>query len=97
MVYSCSAPEQEYTMAWPGILLHLLISSLKIRFCEQSVFAKSPLHWTLGCQKLILYSGTCSPPPGLDSTFPTLNDNVNIQMKRAYDDPTNYNSQPKSF
>ena len=43
MVYSCSAPEQEYTMAWPGILLHLLISSLKIRFCEQSVFAKSPL------------------------------------------------------
>ena len=47
MVYSCSAPEQEYTMAWPGILLHLLISSLKIRFCEQSVFAKSPLQGVL--------------------------------------------------
>ena len=55
------------------------------------------IHWTLGCQKLILYSGTCSPPPGLDSTFPTLNDNDNIQMKRAYYDHTNYNSQPKSF
>ena len=48
MVYSCSAPEQEYTMAWPGILLHLLISSLKIRFCEQSVFAKSPLANVFG-------------------------------------------------
>ena len=48
MVYSCSAPEQEYTMAWPGILLHLLISSLKIRFCEQSVFAKSPLLALIG-------------------------------------------------
>ena len=43
MVYSCSAPEQEYTMVWFGIFLYLLISSLKIRFCEQSVFAKSPL------------------------------------------------------
>ena len=49
MVYSCSAPEQEYTMAWPGILLHLLISSLKIRFCEQSVFAKSPLATNCCC------------------------------------------------
>ena len=44
MVYSCSAPEQEYTMVWFGIFLYLLISSLKIRFCEQSVFAKSPLQ-----------------------------------------------------
>ena len=43
MVYSCSAPEQEYTMVWFGIFLYLIISSLKIRFCEQSVFAKSPL------------------------------------------------------
>ena len=30
-------------MVWFGIFLYLLISSLKIRFCEQSVFAKSPL------------------------------------------------------
>ena len=43
MVYSCSGAEQEYTMVWFGIFLYLLISSLKIRFCEQSVFAKSPL------------------------------------------------------
>ena len=47
MVYSCSAPEQEYTMVWFGIFLYLLISSLKIRFCEQSVFAKSPLPLVL--------------------------------------------------
>ena len=52
MVYSCSGAEQEYTMVWFGIFLYLLISSLKIRFCEQSVFAKSPLlenylHWIL--------------------------------------------------
>ena len=45
MVYSCSGAEQEYTMVWFGIFLYLLISSLKIRFCEQSVFAKSPLHY----------------------------------------------------
>ena len=44
MVYSCSGAEQEYTMVWFGIFLYLLISSLKIRFCEQSVFAKSPLQ-----------------------------------------------------
>ena len=31
-------------MVWFGIFLYLLISSLKIRFCEQSVFAKSPLQ-----------------------------------------------------
>ena len=43
MVYSCSGAEQEYTMVWFGIFLYLLVSSLKIRFCEQSVFAKSPL------------------------------------------------------
>ena len=43
MVCSCSGAEQEYTMVWFGIFLYLLISSLKIRFCEQSVFAKSPL------------------------------------------------------
>ena len=43
MVYSCSGAEQEYTMVWFGILLYFLIFSLKIRFCEQSVFAKSPL------------------------------------------------------
>ena len=30
-------------MVWFGIFLYLLVSSLKIRFCEQSVFAKSPL------------------------------------------------------
>ena len=46
MVYSCSGAEQEYTMVWFGIFLYLLISSLKIRFCEQSVFAKSPLLGT---------------------------------------------------
>ena len=44
MVYSCSGAEQEYTMVWFGIFLYLLVSSLKIRFCEQSVFAKSPLQ-----------------------------------------------------
>ena len=43
MVYSCSGAEQEYTMVWFGIFLYFLIFSLKIRFCEQSVFAKSPL------------------------------------------------------
>ena len=43
MVYSCSGAEQEYTMVWFGIFLYLLVSSLKIRFCEQSVFTKSPL------------------------------------------------------
>ena len=30
-------------MVWFGIFLYLLVSSLKIRFCEQSVFVKSPL------------------------------------------------------
>ena len=40
-------------MAWPGILLHLLISSLKIRFCEQSVFAKSPLSIKINADKKI--------------------------------------------
>ena len=44
MVYSCSGAEQEYTMVWFGIFLYLLVSSLKIRFCEQSVFTKSPLQ-----------------------------------------------------
>ena len=34
-------------MVWFGIFLYLLISSLKIRFCEQSVFAKSPLQLAL--------------------------------------------------
>ena len=43
MVYSCSGAEQEYTMVWFGIFLYPPILSLKIRFCEQSVFAKSPL------------------------------------------------------
>ena len=47
MVYSCSGAEQEYTMVWFGIFLYLLVSSLKIRFCEQSVFAKSPLTYAL--------------------------------------------------
>ena len=62
MVYSCSAPEQEYTMAWPGILLHLLISSLKIRFCEQSVFAKSPLsHPGEACPQVPLRPGNQRP------------------------------------
>ena len=31
-------------MVWFGIFLYPPILSLKIRFCEQSVFAKSPLY-----------------------------------------------------
>ena len=57
MVYSCSGAEQEYTMVWFGIFLYLLVSSLKIRFCEQSVFAKSPL--TLFSALAHIFSGSC--------------------------------------
>ena len=60
MVYSCSGAEQEYTMVWFGIFLYFLIFSLKIRFCEQSVLAKSPLlklssNFKCSSKYLVLY------------------------------------------
>ena len=86
MVYSCSGAEQEYTMVWFGIFLYFLIFSLKIRFCEQSVFVKSPL-----LEVTIIHCISVSPPINPKSTP---NTRINLLSPQIHPNNKMYFSSP---